>query len=324
MKTLFNLSTSVYDLDRFASREELLSLIDELGFDGVELLACDDDPRGIVPVERVAGQHMIYFPYWVDFYRGDEQALLREFGSLEECERVYGGTDKRALIERFRADFRLAEHYGAEYVVFHVSDAGIAEAMSGRYRHTSAEVIDATCDLLGEVLSGMTYRPQLLLENLWQPGLTFTEPEMTRRLLEGVPYESVGIMLDTGHLFHTNEGIRTQEEGLGYILAMLDRHGALAERIRGVHLHQSITGESARQMRLHPPALGEAYEARAWQMFEYAFQIDLHRPFTCKGVRELIDRIAPDYLTYEFVTNSTAQHKAFLLEQKSALRKQNR
>ena len=320
MKTLFNLSTSVYDLDRFASREELLSLIDELGFDGVELLACDDDPRGIVPVERVTGQHMIYFPYWVDFYRGDEQALLREFGSLEECERVYGGTDKRALIERFRADFRLAEHYGAEYVVFHVSDAGIAEAMNGRYRHTSAEVIDATCDLLGDVLSGMAYRPKLLLENLWQPGLTFTELEMTRRLLEGVPYESVGIMLDTGHLFHTNEGIRTQEEGLGYIHAMLDRHDALAERIRGVHLHQSITGETARRYRENPPTLGATYQERAWQMFEYAFQIDLHRPFTCPGIRGLIERINPDYLTYEFITDGTAQHRQFLLEQRAALK----
>lgn len=319
MKTLFNLSTSVYDLDRFASRAELVALIDELGFDGVELLACDDDPRDIVPKERVTGQHMIYFPYWVDFYRGDEPALIREFGSLEECERVYGGTDRRTLVERFRADFCQTERYGAEYVVFHVSDAGIAEAMSGRYRHTSAEVIDATCALLGEVLSGLTDRPKLLLENLWQPGLTLTEPEMTRRLLEGVPYLNVGLMLDTGHLFHTNESIRTQEEGLAYIHAMLDRHGSLVERIRGMHLHQSITGDYAKQLRLHPPALGETYPERAWQMFTYAFQIDLHRPFTCPGVRGLIERIAPDYLTYEFITDSTAQHRQFLLEQRSAL-----
>ncbi|MPM66188.1 hypothetical protein SDC9_113095 [bioreactor metagenome] len=203
--------------------------------------------------------------------------------------------------------------------MFHVSDAGIAEAMSGRFRHTSAEVIDAACALLGEVLSGMRYRPLLLLENLWQPGLTFTEPEMTRRLLEGVPYESVGIMLDTGHLFHTNEEIRTQEEGLCYLHAMLDRHGSLARRIRGVHLHQSITGETAKEMRLHPPTLEATYQARAWQMLTYAFQIDRHRPFTCKGVRELMDRIAPDYLTYEFITDSTAQHRQFLLEQRAAL-----
>ena len=320
MKTLFNLSTSVYDLDRFASRAELIALIDELGFDGVELLACDEDPRGIVPKERVTGQHMIYFPYWVDFYLGNEQALLGEFGSLAECERVYGGTDKRALVERFRADFCQAERYGAEYVVFHVSDAGIAEAMSGRYRRTSAEVIDVTCALLEEVLSGMRYRPLLLLENLWQPGLTFTEPEMTRRLLENVPYENVGILLDTGHLFHTNETIHTQEEGLSYLHAMLDRHGSLTERIRGVHLHQSITGETARRYRENPPTLGATYQERAWQMFEYAFQIDLHRPFTCPGIRGLIERINPDYLTYEFITDGTAQHRQFLLEQRAALK----
>ena len=167
----------------------------------------------------------------------------------------------------------------------------------------------------------MAYRPKLLLENLWQPGLTFTEPEMTRRLLEGVPYESVGIMLDTGHLFHTNEDIRTQEEGLAYLHAMLDRHGSLAQRIRGVHLHQSITGEVVKRYREHPPTLVATYQERAWQMFEYAFEIDLHRPFTCKGVRELIERIAPDYLTYEFITDGTAQHRKFLLEQKAALKK---
>lgn len=319
MKTLMNLTTSTYDLDRFPSREALLALIDEFGLDGVELLACDPDPRGIVPAGRVVGQHMLYYPYWLDFYRGDEAALLREFGSLDVCERVYGGSSKAALVERVRADFANAERYGAEYVVFHVSDAGIREAMSGTFRHSSAEVIDATCDLLGEALSGARYRPLLLLENLWQPGLTLTDPAMTRRLLEGVPYENAGILLDTGHLFHTNERIASQEEGLAYIHAMLDRHGALMQRIRGVHLHQSITGEYARGVRANPPALGATYDECAWQMFEYAFAVDRHRPFTCAGVRDLIERIAPDYLTYEFITDDLAQHRAFLAEQKRAL-----
>ena len=319
MKTLFNLTTSIYDLDRFPSREALLALMDEFGFDGVELLACDDDPRGIVPKERVIGQHMIYFPYWLDFYRGDEQALLREFGSLDVCERVYGGSTKQALVDRLREDFQKSEFYGAEYVVFHVSDAGTEEAMSGQFRHSSAEVIDATCELLGEVLCGARYRPLLLLENLWQPGLTLTDPKMTRRLLEGVPYESTGIMLDTGHLFHTNEAISSQEEGLNFIDEMLNQHGELCEKIRGVHLHQSITGAYAKALRERPPARKATYEERAWQMFEYAFAIDLHRPFTCAGVRALIERISPDYLTYEFITENTAQHRAFLAEQMRAL-----
>jgi len=319
MKTLMNLTTSTYDLDRFPNREALLSFLSEFALDGVELLVCDQDPRGIVPASCVVGQHMLYYPYWLDFYRGDEAALLREFGSLDECEAVYGGSTKQALVDRVRADFANAERYGAEYVVFHVSDAGIGEAMRGVFRHTSAEVIDATCELLGDALSGARYRPLLLLENLWQPGLTLTDPAMTRRLLEGVPYENVGLMLDTGHLFHTNESIQTQEEGLSYINAMLDRHGAWTERIRGVHLHQSITGEYARSMRTNPPVLKQTYSEGAWQMFEYAFAVDRHQPFICAGVRDLIERISPDYLTYELVTQDLVQHRSLLTRQLRAL-----
>ena len=319
MKSLINLTTSTYDLDRFPYREALLSFLEEFSMDGVELLVCDPDPREIVPASCVVGQHMLYYPYWLDFYRGDEAALLREFGSLDECELVYGGSTKKALVDRIRADFTNAERYGAEYVVFHVSDAGIEEAMTGTFRHSSAEVIDATCELLGEALSGARYRPLLLLENLWQPGLTLTDPAMTRRLLEGVPYENVGLMLDTGHLFHKNESIATQEDGLAYIHAMLDCHGALTERIRGVHLHQSITGDYARSVRVNPPVPGKTYAERAWQMFTYAFAIDRHQPFTCAGVRELIERISPDYLTCELITDNLSQHRALLAEQMRAL-----
>ena len=322
MKTLINLTTSTYDLDRFPSREVLLSFLEEFGMDGVELLVCDPDLRELVPQSCVVGQHMLYYPYWLDFYRGDEAALLREFGSLDECEAIYGGSTKQALVERVRADFANAAYYGAEYVVFHVSDAGIREAMRGEYRHSSAEVIDATCELLGEALSGAEHRPLLLLENLWQPGLTLTDPAMTRRLLEGVPYENAGLMLDTGHLFHTNERIATQEEGLAYLHAMLDRHGALTERIYGIHLHQSITGEYARSVREHPPVLGATYSERAWQMFEYAFAVDRHEPFTCAGVRGLIDRISPDYLTCELITDQLDQHRSLLAEQKRALERE--
>ena len=78
MKTLINLTTSTYDLDRFPYREALLSFLEEFSMDGVELLVCDPDPRGIVPASCVVGQHMLYYPYWLDFYRGDEAALMRD------------------------------------------------------------------------------------------------------------------------------------------------------------------------------------------------------------------------------------------------------
>jgi sugar phosphate isomerase/epimerase len=109
-----------------------------------------------------------------------------------------------------------AAEYGAEYVVFSRIRRGIKEAVTGCYRHSDAEVIDATCALLSEVLSGMRCRPALLLDEPLAAGTYIDGPAMTRRLLVGVPYEDVGLMLDTGHLFHTNEQIVSQEEGLRY------------------------------------------------------------------------------------------------------------
>ncbi|HQQ40992.1 MAG TPA: hypothetical protein PLR57_05725, partial [Clostridia bacterium] len=75
MKTLFNLTTSPNDMERFSTRAELLALME--GFDGVELLACEQDERNIVPKERVFGIHMGYFPYWLDFWCGNEAALIQ-------------------------------------------------------------------------------------------------------------------------------------------------------------------------------------------------------------------------------------------------------
>lgn len=50
-------------------------------------------------------------------------------------------------------------------------------------------------------------------------------PEMTRRLLDQIHYPKKGIMLDTGHLMHTNLELRTEEEAIGYILEKIKAHG---------------------------------------------------------------------------------------------------
>lgn len=318
MKTLFNLTTSANDLDRFGSRAELIRLME--GFDGVELMVFDEDLRGIVPKERVYGIHMAFFPFWYDFWRGNQKALTDEFGSSGEWERYYGGPTRDALLERFRRDLRAAERYHAEYVVFHVSEASIEESFTGRYRKSDESVIDAACELLNTLFDGAPADgPALLLENLWQPGLTFTKPDMTRRLLDGIQYPNKGLLLDTGHLFHTDESIRTQQEGLAYIHRMLDRHGALCEYIRGMHLNQSITGAYCKAVREHPPVLAESYAERSRQMFEHAFKVDLHQPFTCRGVKQLIERVEPEYLTFEFITENLGRHEEYLRMQKQAL-----
>ena len=314
MKTQINLTTSCCDLDRFASRDVLLDLLED---DGIELTCFEDDVRGVVPAERVTGLHMSCLPYWLDFWRGDRKACIHELDNIETVRAVFGGETPDALRLRYQKDLEHARQYGAEYLVFHVCDGSVEETFTGRARHTDAEVIDAAAEFLNELFGDVQDGPWLLLENLWYAGHRFTDPEMTAKLLERVKYPRTGLMLDTGHLLHTNPDLRTQEEGVCYIYEMLDRHGDLCRYIRGVHLNQSLTGARMTNMQANPPKLAKTYRERCERLFYYVFSIDLHQPFTCPGVKELIERISPMYLTYELISNDLAEHRRLLKEQRA-------
>lgn len=319
MKQTFNFTFCDDDLNRYTDREDFLSVLAK-GFDGIELNFYQEDKRSIVPQEKILGLHMSYFPDWLDFWRGDKTALIREYGSLEECYRQFGGSDRSALLDRFRRDLNNAKRFGVEYVVFHVSDAHLEETFTFDYEHSDEEVIDAVCEIINEICEELDGSVAFLMENLWQPGLTFTRPDMTKRLLDGVHYSNKGIMLDTGHLMHTNFDLHSEEEALAYINRMLDEHGDLCRWIRGVHLHQSLTGAYCRQVQSSPPQLPDTYLERQWAMFRHAFAVDQHLPFTCGGVKELVERISPEYLTFEFITENRRQHDEYLDRQLAILK----
>jgi hypothetical protein len=316
MKTLINLTTDAVDLERFASRSDLESLL--FGFDGLELMYLSEDTRDIVCGSHVVGIHMNHFHYWLDLWNGDEQTLFRELGSAEAIERYYGGIGRDAIIMRLRRDLDAALRYGAEYVVFHVSDAGMLESMTRQFRHTDEEVIRASIDLLNIVFADAP-PVTLLLENLWHPGLTFLDPEMTKMLFEGIDHPDTGIMLDTGHLMLMNPALRTEEEAVDYIHSLLDRHGSLCEKICGIHLNKSLTGEIAGRYAANPPLMPDSFGERMMRLYEYIFQIETHLPFTGAGVSDLIRRIAPDYLVYEFITRNLQEHREYIEEQKRGL-----
>ena len=262
---------------------------------------------------------MHFFPFWMDFWKGNEERLFKEFDTTENWERYYGGSTKDAVVRRYKEDLKYAHLYGAEYVVFHVSEASIEESFTWNYHYSDEKVVDATAELLNEIFADEDGSIALLLENLWQPGLKFTRPEITERLLDQILYPNKGIMLDTGHLLHTNTSLKTQEEGIAYIHQMLDVHGELCKYIRGVHLNQSLTGDYCEETKKNPPKMEPTYYGRYNQMFFHAFAVDKHEPFTGVGIKELIERIAPEYVTFEFITADNAQHREYLQQQLKAL-----
>ena len=319
MKITTNITNTYFDLDRFKNYDDVRDFCRRHRLDGFELLAYGENSLGAVPADMVVGLHLSYYNCWVDFWNGKIDDILEEYGDLETVNAVLGA-DRSAMVQRFKAELDFAESIGAKYVVFHVSDVSTEEAFTYSFKHSDEEVIDASLELINEILEGGNYSFAFLAENLWWPGLTFTSPEMTRRLLDGIRYENKGIMLDTGHLLHTNLELSTQEEAVDYIHSMLDKHGELSRYIKGMHLQQSLTGDYVRNLLKNPPPkLEGTYYERMGQIYPYIYGMDSHLPFTGKGLRELIDRINPDFLTYEFITRGRDEQEEFVSQQNAAL-----
>ena len=91
------------------------------------------------------------------------------------------------------------------------------------------------------------------------------------------------------------------------------------EHIRGIHLNQSLTGAYRKQLMQKPPELSADYNKRMGEIYTCVFRMDQHKPFICAGVWELIQRIHPDYLTYEFISNNREEHMEMLRQQRQAL-----
>lgn len=320
MKTLINMTTFSHDMDRFADQAALQQFYKRRGLDGLELqVNWKEALPDKIAKEDVYGIHLRMFPSWMDFWLGDEAALLKEFDAAENWQMYYEGNKPACILERLKAELDIAQELGARYVVFHVSDCRFTETYSCDCYYSDEKVIDASCDVINTLLDGQNYDFDFLVENLWWPGFTFTRPEMTRRLMDGIHTEKKGIMLDTGHLLHMNLELETEKDGIDYIYKMLEEHGELCQYIRGVHLQQALTGKYVKRIQKNPPVLKEGFWDRFWQCSEHIFNIDTHLPFTHPEVKELVRHISPDYLTLELVTADSEEHGAKLDQQIEAL-----
>lgn len=275
-----------------------------LGLDGVEGIWGGEDIPETFPKELLVGYHLTFFPDWLDFYRGDEAALIKKYGSVEAARAFYGCRDADGLLELYRADLERARALGAKYVVFHVSDVSIEEGYTYRWLHSDEEVIDASAQVINDLLTGVPAEFDFLVENQWWPGFTFTDPAKTERLLNAIHFERKGIVLDTGHLMNTEPVIRIQAEGLEYIRRNLAKHGQLAKEIRAVHLHQSLSGNYVREnIGILPGDLPSGSAERFGASYAHIQRIDRHRPWTHTGVSALVEKIAPKYLTHELAAD---------------------
>ena len=119
-----------------------------------------------------------------------------------------------------------------------------------KYHYTNEEVVDTAIEWINTFVSDIKGTPWLLFENLWHSGLTMLDPELTSRILEEVNYKYKGVMLDIGHLLHTNPQLSNLDEAILYIEQVLDLYDDL-DFIKGVHLHQTLSGSYSLNLKIH-------------------------------------------------------------------------
>lgn len=318
MDTLMSLPMTASVLTEYGDLEEACR---SCGCDGLEVVWGGEELPCTVPQALHVGYHLTFYPDWLDFWRGDRAALTEKFGSEEVWRSFYGGPEGReTLLRLYREDLDRAVTWGARYVVFHVSDVSVEEGFTYHWRHTHEEVIDAAAEVINLLLGDRAWPFDFLVENQWWPGFTFTVPALTRRLLDGIQYENKGIMLDTGHLMNANLELRTQEEGADWVSRMLEEHGGLGSMVRGIHLHQSLSGA---YVKAHTGSLPDPwpvdYAEQFCQSYQHILSIDTHRPWTTPAVRALVERIAPEWLVHELSAANRAERDKRLEIQSRAL-----
>ncbi|WP_378952710.1 sugar phosphate isomerase/epimerase family protein [Pelosinus sp. sgz500959] len=315
MIQLVNISNYTCDNELIHNNAECLqTFLNHHHIDGLEMMFCAPWDRFVHKKEWVQGVHLRFWPTWLDFWRGDNQELLKQFGSNEGIIACYGGLTRSDWLNIYRENIRTAVKASAKYMVFHVCHARVPEFFSGNFSSSDSEVIEATIELVNELADEIPTDIALLFENLWWPGLTLKNPTLAARLLNGVKHPNVGIMLDTGHLMNTNQELKTESEGIDYILTVLHDLGEYRSYVRGIHLHKSLSGEYAKESQLR-----KTEKFSITEIMNHVLQIDQHQPFATSEVQRLINYIKPDFLVHEFMYSTIEEWSQKILVQQQAL-----
>ncbi len=297
---LVNLSNDPFDMELIHHSPACLeAFLNYHHLDGLEMMFCAPWDRQIHRREWIQGVHLRFWPNWLDFWQGNEKVLLREFSNEAAIAAYYGGQTRADWLEVYRENIRTSVQAGAKYLVYHVSHARLSELYNWKFSATDKDVIEATIEVVNELADLIPDNVALLFENLWWPGLTLADSKLTAHLLDSVKPANVGLMLDTGHLMNTNAALRTQEEGVAFILQVMARLGSYRSYVKGIHLHHSLSGEYINKTRN-----AEISDVTIDQIMSHVMKIDQHLPFSSPVVQRIVNEIQPDYLVHEFLNTS--------------------
>ena len=323
MRYLFHLSTVPKYLDWFDNDwEEIQAFAKKHLMDGVEIMIHDNYDIQKVAPDFAYGMHLRFWPMWLDFWNKDAKAVEETVGDQEAVEKLYGGTDPQCLVDQYKEQYALAKELGVKYMVFHVSHVIDRDTFKWEYDYTDKDVMDATIELVNQAFPADEDGPLLLFENLWWPGLTYCDPELTKWFIEQINYKNKGYLLDTSHLIITNPEIWNENQAVEYMLKVVKDLGDTKSYIKGMHINKTLPKNYMRQNHLYKL---ESYDNAKtdWQrtgvIRKHVGSLDIHQPFDHPAIKKLIDEINPDFCVFEVTPHARHELAHYLNLQNKAL-----
>ena len=327
MEKLFHLSTTHKYISWFKDDwEAIRQFVNKHHMDGVEVGLTADYDINKIPKDLVKGVHLGFYPMWLEFWQGKLEIVEEILGGKEQIIQYYGGLEREVLIESYRKQYERAKALEAEYMVFHVSHVRIEDSFTWKFSYTDEEIIDATIELVNAAFPIEEDGPKLLFENLWWPGLTYTRPEIVKRLLQGVQYPRKGCLLDVSHLTITNPKIKNVYDCYTYIKDIITGLGELAQSIETVHLNKTLPRYYLEQdhsflLERYQKATTKAHKDKILK--GHIQKMDPHQPFDHEIAKKIIQLIQPKYCVYETNPTSIYELAYFITKQNNALESKN-
>ena len=324
MKRLFHLSTTAKQLALFdRDWEQIKKFIEKQGMDGIEIGLTLDYPLEQIPKEIVEGVHLSFYPMWLDFWRQDEKKLNTLFENEEDIKNYYGGLEPSVIIANYRSQYQRAKALGAKYMVFHVSHVLPEDSFTWQFKYTDREIMEATLEVVNAAFDEHEEGPMLLFENLWWPGLTYLDSELTKWFIEQVRYKNKGYLVDISHLTLTNPRIGNENQVYEYIKKVYENLGDTVKWIKAVHLNKTLP--KFYMGRDHSYLLEQYQKARdkKQQMMllkKHIKAMDGHEPFDHPVAKDILKLLNPTYCVYETAPSSRYELAYFIKCQNEALK----
>ena len=348
---LINLAVYPWDRARFGGTwADVAAFCRSHGCAGVEMYTGYEPVPGDLPPGLVGGVHLPFHSAWPEMMAAAGEEKEKEEGTVPAGDpdnsidannptnptnastacpldpSFFPHTTHASLQAALRCQLERAADLGAAYAVYHVGYYRPVEMFTQTYAMGDKAVLERAADFLNELVStfpdGEPPVP-LMFENLWYPGLTYTDPDALLTFMDRLAFERYGFVLDTGHLMNKVARSDDEEDCITAVCECIHAlPAAVLERIRVVHLHWSGS-HSIRQERLRR-GVPNGFDTMARHdqealAFQLAVLTEQHRPFTSARCRKIVAAVRPDWVVHEFIAGSAEEHGKAMVTQRRAL-----